>query len=109
MINGNYKKDISRARTFGFENEVDDLRKAGYALGGSLSNAVVVGKDKILNKEGLRYNDEFVRHKILDSIGDLYLAGCPDIGFFKGIKSGHKLNNDLLKELLSNNSNWTYA
>ena len=109
MINGNYKKDISKARTFGFENEVDDLRKAGYALGGSLSNAVVVGKDKILNKEGLRYNDEFVRHKILDSIGDLYLAGCPVIGFFKGIKSGHKLNNDLLKELLSNNSNWSYA
>ena len=70
-------------------------------MGGSLSNAVVVSKDKILNKEGLRYEDEFVRHKILDSIGDLYLAGAPVIGYFKGMKSGHSLNNELLLNVTS--------
>ena len=108
MINGNYKEDISKARTFGFEHEVEQLRNSGLALGGSLSNAVVVNKHKILNKEGLRYKDEFVRHKILDSIGDLYLSGYPVIGYFKGKKSGHKLNYDILKKLLSDDSNWTY-
>ena len=109
MINGNYKEDVSKARTFGFEDEVENLRNKGFALGGSLSNAVVVSKDKILNKEGLRYEDEFVRHKILDSIGDLYLAGAPVIGYFKGMKSGHSLNNELLKKLLSDQANWTYS
>ena len=109
MINGSYKEDISRARTFGFEHEVDELRRSGFALGGSLSNAVVIGKDRILNHEGLRYEDEFVRHKILDSIGDLYLAGSPVIGYFEGKKSGHTLNNLLLKKLLSIKSNWTYV
>tara|TARA_B100001029_G_C15013721_1_gene425927 strand:+ start:147 stop:1025 length:879 start_codon:yes stop_codon:yes gene_type:complete len=107
MINGNYKQDISEARTFGFEEEVESLRNSGFALGGDLTNAVVVGKDRILNKEGLRYKDEFVRHKILDSIGDLYLAGYPILGFFEGIKSGHKLNNELLKKLLSDKNNWS--
>ena len=94
----------------GFEEEVETLRNYGFALGGDLSNAVVVGKgrDKILNKEGLRYKDEFVRHKILDSIGDLYLAGFPIIGFFEGKKSGHELNNDLLKKLFEDKSNWSY-
>ncbi|MBT4646510.1 MAG: UDP-3-O-acyl-N-acetylglucosamine deacetylase, partial [Pelagibacteraceae bacterium] len=77
LINGNYKADIAAARTFGFEKDVEHLRSNGLALGGSLDNAVVVGERKILNKDGLRYNDEFVRHKILDSIGDLYLAGSP--------------------------------
>ena len=109
MINGSYKEDISRARTFGFEHEVDKLRSAGFALGGSLLNAVVVGKDRILNNEGLRYKDEFVRHKILDSLGDLYLAGSPVIGYFEGKKPGHTLNNYLLKKLLSTKSNWTYV
>ena len=80
----------------------------GLALGGSLNNAVVVGKNKILNKEGLRYSDEFVRHKILDSIGDLYLAGSPIIGYFYGNKSGHQLNNQLLRKLFSNQSNYEY-
>ena len=108
MVNGNYKEDISRARTFGFEHEVGYLRKKGFALGGSLSNAVVVNHEKILNKEGLRYKDEFVRHKILDSIGDLYLAGAPVIGFFEGKKSGHKLNYKILEKLLSSKSNWKY-
>ena len=109
MINGNYKKDISRARTFGFEEEVNMLRSEGFALGGSLSNAVVVGKDSVLNKEGLRYEDEFVRHKILDSIGDLYLAGAPVLGYFIGKKSGHSLNNKLLKKLLNTKDNWEFV
>ena len=106
LINGNYKSDISSARTFGFEKDVNYLRENGFALGGSLENAVVVGKDTILNKEGLRFEDEFVRHKILDSIGDLYLAGNPIQGYFYGNKSGHYLNNQLLRKLFSDNSNF---
>ncbi len=108
LINGNYKSDIASARTFGFEKDVDLLRSNGLALGGSLKNAVVVGDNKILNEEGLRYKDEFVRHKILDSIGDLYLAGAPIQGYFLGSKSGHYLNNMLLKSLFSKNSNYEY-
>jgi UDP-3-O-[3-hydroxymyristoyl] N-acetylglucosamine deacetylase len=106
MINGNYKTDISSARTFGFEKDVKQLRKNGYALGGSLENAVVVGENSILNEDGLRFSDEFVRHKILDSIGDLYLAGNPVQGYFYGKKSGHFLNNQLLRKLLSDKSNF---
>ena len=106
LINGNYKSDISTARTFGFEKDVDYLRSKGLALGGSLDNAVVVGKNSILNKEGLRFDDEFVRHKILDSIGDLYLAGSPIQGYFYGNKSGHYLNNQLLRKLFSDNLNF---
>ena len=106
LVNGNYKSDISSARTFGFEKDVDYLRANGLALGGSLDNAVVVGEKNILNKEGLRFDDEFVRHKILDSIGDLYLAGNPIRGYFYGSKSGHFLNNQLLRKLFSNKSNF---
>lgn len=109
LINGNYKTDIAAARTFGFEKDVEILRSNGLALGGSLDNAVVVGENKILNKEGLRYSDEFVRHKILDSIGDLYLAGSPIIGYFHGNKSGHYLNNQLLRKLFSDKSNYEYS
>ena len=108
LINGNYKTDISAARTFGFEKDVEHLRSNGLALGGSLDNAVVVGENEILNKDGLRYTDEFVRHKILDSIGDLYLAGAPIIGYFYGNKSGHYLNNQLLRKLFSDESNYEY-
>jgi len=108
LINGNYKTDIAAARTFGFEKDVEHLRSNGLALGGSLDNAVVVGENEILNKDGLRYTDEFVRHKILDSIGDLYLAGSPIIGYFYGNKSGHYLNNQLLKKLFSDESNYEY-
>ena len=108
LVNGNYKTDVASARTFGFEKDVENLRSNGLALGGSLDNAVVVGKDKILNKEGLRFKDEFVRHKILDSIGDLYLAGCPIQAYFYGNKSGHFLNNQLLRELFSDKSNFEY-
>ena len=108
LINGNYKTDIAAARTFGFEKDVEHLRSNGLALGGSLENAVVVGENKILNKDGLRYTDEFVRHKILDSIGDLYLAGSPIIGYFYGNKSGHYLNNQLLRKLFSDETNYEY-
>ena len=109
LVNGNYKTDIASARTFGFEKDVDKLRSIGLALGGSLNNAVVVGESKILNSEGLRFKDEFVRHKILDSIGDLYLAGAPIQGYFNGNKSGHYLNNLLLKNLFSNSQNYEYV
>ena len=108
LINGNYKSDIASARTFGFEKDVEYLRSNGLALGGSLQNAVVVGDDKILNEEGLRFKDEFVRHKILDSIGDLYLAGSPIEGYFCGKKSGHYLNIQLLRKLFSDSSNFEY-
>ena len=108
LINGNYKTDVAAARTFGFEKDVEYLRSNGLALGGSLENAVVVGENEILNKDGLRYSDEFVRHKILDSIGDLYLAGSPIIGYFFGNKSGHHLNNQLLRKLFSDESNYEY-
>ena len=108
LINGNYKTDIAGARTFGFEKDVKYLRSNGLALGGSLDNAVVVGENEILNKDGLRYTDEFVRHKILDSIGDLYLAGSPIIGYFYGNKSGHYLNNQLLRKLFSDETNYEY-
>jgi UDP-3-O-[3-hydroxymyristoyl] N-acetylglucosamine deacetylase len=108
LVNGNYKTDIASARTFGFEKDVDMLRSNGLALGGSLDNAVVVGESKILNSDGLRFKDEFVRHKILDSIGDLYLAGSPIQGYFLGNKSGHHLNNLLLRSLFADKNNYEY-
>jgi UDP-3-O-[3-hydroxymyristoyl] N-acetylglucosamine deacetylase len=108
LVNGNYKTDIASARTFGFEKDVDILRSNGLALGGSLDNAVVVGESKILNSDGLRFKDEFVRHKILDSIGDLYLAGAPIQGYFLGNKSGHHLNNLLLRSLFADKNNYEY-
>ena len=106
-LEGDFKAEISRARTFGFEQEVDALRSAGLALGGSLDNAVVVSGDKVLNEEGLRYKDEFVRHKILDCIGDLYLAGGPVIGEVRASRSGHELNNRLLRAVFEDDSAWT--
>jgi len=103
LVNGTFKTDICRARTFGFERDVNKLREAGLALGGSLKNAVVVGMggDKVLNEEGLRYEDEFVRHKALDCIGDLYLAGAPIRGLYRGLYAGHALNNQLLRKLFA--------
>ena len=100
-------QDIAPARTFGFLREIETLRQQGLALGGSLENAVVIGDTGVLN-HALRFDDEFVRHKILDSIGDLYLAGSPIIGYFYGNKSGHYLNNQLLRKLFSDNSNFEY-
>jgi UDP-3-O-[3-hydroxymyristoyl] N-acetylglucosamine deacetylase len=101
-----FKNEIGRARTFGFFEEVDQLRKLGLALGGSLSNAVVIKDDQVINEEGLRYGDEFVRHKLLDAIGDLALAGAPILGHFHGYCSGHALNNQLLRALFADRSSW---
>ena len=106
-IGADFKSDISRARTFGFDHEVEALRSAGLARGGSLENAVVVSGDKILNEGGLRFDDEFVRHKILDCVGDLYLAGGPIIGEVIASKSGHELNNALLRAVFADNDAWT--
>lgn len=101
-----FKSDICRARTFGFEHEVETLRKNGLARGGSLNNAIVIGEHGVLNKEGLRYSDEFVRHKILDCIGDIYLAGGYIQGSLKGFKSGHALNNKLLRKFFEDKDAW---
>lgn len=99
---------VARARTFGFLEEVEQLRQLGLARGGSLANAVVIGGDQVLNPEGLRFNDEFVRHKTLDSVGDLYLAGAPILGNFHGYKPGHRLNHLLLRALLEQRDAWTF-
>lgn len=101
-----FKSDISRARTFGFLHEVDQMRAAGLARGGSLDNAVVISGHQVLNSEGLRYVDEFVRHKVLDALGDLYLAGGPIIGHFRGVRSGHALNRRLLEAFFADASAW---
>src|SRR6185503_12477567 len=96
-----YLKEIARARTFGFMHEVEDLRASGLALGGHLDNAVVLDEFRVLNEGGLRYADEFIRHKLLDAIGDLYLLGKPLLGAFSAHKSGHGLNNKLLRAALA--------
>ena len=101
-----FEREISRARTFGFMHEVEAMQKSGLALGGSLENAVVVDRFRILNEDGLRYPDEFVRHKILDLIGDVALLGQPIIGHFRANKSGHALNHRFLKELLATPRAW---
>jgi len=102
-----YEEEICAARTFGFLKDVEYLQAKGLALGGSLKNAVVLDDSRILNKDGLRFPDEFVKHKILDAIGDLSLLGIPIIGHFVAFKSGHRLNNLLLKELLVRKECWT--
>jgi UDP-3-O-[3-hydroxymyristoyl] N-acetylglucosamine deacetylase len=104
-----YVKEVSRARTFGFMQEVETMRGQGLALGGSLDNAVVLDEYRVLNTDGLRYADEFVKHKALDAIGDLYLLGHPLIGSFSGHKSGHALNNRLLRRLLEEQRAWEYV
>ena len=102
-----YRSEIGRARTFGFAHEVEALREIGLARGGSLDNAIVLDEHRILNNEELRYDDEFVRHKILDAIGDLYLAGHPIVGAYTAEKSGHALNNALLRKLLDDPSSYS--
>jgi UDP-3-O-[3-hydroxymyristoyl] N-acetylglucosamine deacetylase len=102
-----YRSEIGRARTFGFAHEVEALREIGLARGGSLDNAIVLDEHRILNNEELRYDDEFVRHKILDAIGDLYLAGHPIVGSYTAEKSGHALNNALLRKLLDDPSSYS--
>ena len=106
LTDGAFKAEISSARTFGFEHEVAALRAGGMLLGGSLDNAVVVSGERVLNDSGLRYGNEFVRHKILDSVGDLYLAGAPIIGHFRGSRSGHAMNHRLLEALFSDADAW---
>ncbi|MBK6673464.1 MAG: UDP-3-O-acyl-N-acetylglucosamine deacetylase [Proteobacteria bacterium] len=101
-----YLKEVSRARTFGFMRDIETLRKHNLALGGNLDNAIVLDDSKVLNEDGLRYQDEFVKHKILDAIGDLYLFGRTIIGEFTGFKSGHELNNRLLRALLAEPDAW---
>ena len=106
MGSGQYKRDIARARTFGFTKDVEMMRSRGLGLGGSMDNAIVVDDYRVLNTEGLRYDDEFVKHKILDAIGDLYIVGHPLLAAYTAFKSGHALNNLLLRELLSRPSAW---
>jgi UDP-3-O-[3-hydroxymyristoyl] N-acetylglucosamine deacetylase len=104
-----YVKEVARARTFGFIQEVEALRDSGLARGGSLDNAIVVDEYRVLNAEGLRYSDEFVKHKLLDAIGDLYLIGHPLIGFFSAHKSGHALNNRLARAALAAKDSWEWV
>jgi UDP-3-O-[3-hydroxymyristoyl] N-acetylglucosamine deacetylase len=101
-----FRRDVARARTFGFMKDVSKLWSAGYALGASFDNTLVISDDRVLNPEGLRFTDEFVRHKVLDAIGDLALAGLPLIGAYKTIRGGHKLNNAVLTALMNNPAAW---
>lgn len=102
-----FRSELSRARTFGFMRDVEKLWKAGLALGASLENTVAVGDDRILNNEGLRYQHEFVRHKTLDAVGDLSLAGYPILGSYRSVRGGHRLNAHSVKALLADRSAWT--
>ncbi len=104
-----YEKEISRARTFGFIRDVEALRQQGLALGASLDNAVGLDEFRVLNEDGLRFKDEFVRHKILDAVGDLYLLGSPILGAYHGYKSGHELNNQLTRKVLETEGAWEYV
>jgi len=106
LADGTFKAEVARARTFGFLHEVDQMRRLGLARGGSLDNAIVIQGDRVLNEGGLRYTDEFVRHKILDSIGDSYLAGAQIVGHFHGCRSGHALNNEVLRTLFADPDAW---
>ena len=103
---GNYSRDIARARTFGFTKDVEMLRNNGLALGGGLDNAIVMDDYKVLNSDGLRYDDEFVKHKILDAMGDLYIVGYPLLAAYSAFRSGHGLNNLLLRELMQQQDAW---
>lgn len=104
-----FVKDISRARTFGFMHEIEYLRSKGLAKGGSMANAIVVDEYRILNEDGLRFEDEFVKHKVLDAIGDLYLLGHSLIGEYRAHKSGHSLNNRVLRQLIEQEDAWEWA
>ena len=106
FCDANYENDICQARTFGFLKEVEYLQAKGLGLGGSLDNVIILDDTRVVNKEGLRIPDEFVRHKILDAIGDLFLLGMPIIGHFVAYKSGHRLNNLLLRELMQKEQSW---
>lgn len=103
-----FRKELSRARTFGFMSDVEKLWAAGFALGASLDNAIVIKEERVLNQEGLRYSDEFVRHKALDALGDLALAGYPILGCYRSLRGGHKLNHQVLTALLETPDAWCY-
>jgi UDP-3-O-[3-hydroxymyristoyl] N-acetylglucosamine deacetylase len=104
-----FRRDLARARTFGFMRDVSKLWGAGYALGASLDNTVVIAEDRVLNAEGIRFPDEFVRHKAVDAIGDLALAGAPLIGAYRSVRGGHKLNHAVLTALMADRSAWAYV
>jgi len=104
-----YVQEVSRARTFGFTSDVETLRSRGLALGGTLDNAIVMDEFRVLNTDGLRYADEFVKHKVLDAVGDLYLTGHPILGAFTAYKSGHGLNNQLLRALVADEQAWEWV
>ena len=106
LSQGSYARDIARARTFGFTKDVEMMRSNGLALGGGLDNAIVMDDYKVLNHDGLRYDDEFVKHKILDAMGDLYLLGKPLLAAYSAFRSGHAMNNRLLRELLAHPEAW---
>ena len=109
MGEGNYMRDIARARTFGFTKDVEMLRTNGLALGGGLDNAIVMDDYKVLNSDGLRYDDEFVKHKILDAIGDLYVIGHPILGAYSAFRSGHGMNNQLIRAVTADEANYEYV
>jgi UDP-3-O-[3-hydroxymyristoyl] N-acetylglucosamine deacetylase len=102
-----YRSEVARARTFGFMRDVSKLWSAGYALGASLENTLVIADNRILNPEGARFPDEFVRHKVLDAVGDLSLAGAPLLGAYRSVRGGHKLNYAVLSALMADHSAWT--
>ncbi len=104
-----FRRELARARTFGFMRDVTKLWSAGYALGASFENTVVIAEDRILNTEGMRFPDEFVRHKAVDAIGDLALAGAPLIGAYRSVRGGHKLNHAVVTALMADQSAWTYG
>lgn len=106
LLNGNFRHEIAQARTFGFLHEVEWMRSQGLALGGSLDNAIVLDKETVMNAEGLRFDNEFIRHKLLDAIGDLYLAGHQILGSYDGVKAGHAMNNEILHALFADQSNY---
>jgi UDP-3-O-[3-hydroxymyristoyl] N-acetylglucosamine deacetylase len=107
VTDGNFRSELCRARTFGFMKDVSGLWSAGYALGASFENTLVISEDRILNPGGLRYRDEFVRHKALDAVGDLALAGAPILGAYRSVRGGHRLNHAVLVALMSDRSAWT--
>jgi UDP-3-O-[3-hydroxymyristoyl] N-acetylglucosamine deacetylase len=109
MSPGVFRDEISRARTFGFMSDVERLWKAGLALGANLNNTIAIGENKIMNREGLRYPQEFVRHKILDAVGDLALAGKPLLAAYRSVKGGHRLNSLVVQALLADQEAWTIA
>ena len=104
---GSFRRELSRARTFGFMKDVERLWAAGLALGASLENTIAIGDDRVINREGLRYSDEFVRHKALDAVGDLALAGTPILGAFRSVRGGHRLNSLVLKAMFADPEAWT--